>query len=593
MVDHRTHPFGNGLTSPGCLWNGFAAPLPCGVHLRLQLVTAVTVLIPSVGTEHVWPAVQEANSPRFEAAHVARTARFETLDDRRMLSISFVNTPSSLTVEAGAPLPVALNTTGGSGAVSFSYNITNNTASLSTTNETANTTSAGTPNVIQMSVSYAGTTGTSGTDPSFSGTMTFQLYGNDTAIAPAVAQFESLVSQGFYNSPQENFFRVIPGAIQGGDPTNTGTGGSGTTFNSYYDQNLRFTAGGMLAMANSGPNTNSSQFFVTTEAVRQYDFQYTIVGFLTSGNGAYNGTRGHPAGHRRGARRRHRGHQADHAGGHQFHQDLHRRQRRRGALERADQRQRLGDPHRYGHRRVRQHGDQFTDYRLSPTRRVGRGRAAFLREPFSGVAYATENTTSTYQIPAPTALGGSQGSTVYYAAVINSQYASDLRVNAVTSTGLVDITSVAGFTGTASMTVVVAYSATDIEDAAYYNEQVIPIDVSAPGFTLTGPSGATYSAGQNVTFQWTASPLAKSDSIDLAYAPNATAWSPNATWIGGPSTAANGAGSTRGTRPGWRELTTSAATSSMPRAIRRTTARSAPRSSSLRPTVSRCPPPAR
>ena len=112
-----------------------------------------------------------------------------------------------------------------------------------------------------------------------------------------------------------------------------------------------------------------------------------------------------------------------------------------------------------------------------------------------------------------------------------------------TSTGLVDITSVAGFTGTASMTVVVAYGATDIEDAAYYNEQVIPIDVSAPGFTLTGPSGATYSAGQNVTFQWTASPLAKSDSIDLAYAPNATAWSPNATWIGGPSTAANGRGS--------------------------------------------------
>ena len=80
----------------------------------------------------------------------------------------------------------------------------------------------------------------------------------------------------------------------------------------------------------------------------------------------------------------------------------------------------------------------------------------------------------------------------------------------------------------------------------FYNElYTTPIVIqSGDSFALSTPSPLTYIAGQNVTIQWTGSIIAgHSGSINLAYAPNATAWSPNATWIYNVATAANGAGS--------------------------------------------------
>ncbi len=75
------------------------------------------------------------------------------------------------------------------------------------------------------------------------------------------------------------FHRVIPEfMIQGGDPTGTGMGDPGYTFNDEFDPNLNFDVPGRLAMANSGPNTNGSQFFITEQAYDSLNQHYTIFG---------------------------------------------------------------------------------------------------------------------------------------------------------------------------------------------------------------------------------------------------------------------------------------------------------------------------
>jgi peptidyl-prolyl cis-trans isomerase B (cyclophilin B) len=116
------------------------------------------------------------------------------------------------------------------------------------------------------------------------GPIVIELFEDD---APkTVANFTKLAGDGFYDSVI--FHRVIPDfMIQGGDPTGTGSGGPGYTFeDEFNDQKI---VRGALAMANAGPNTNGSQFFiVTTEAASWLDGKHTVFGRVTDGMDVVN-----------------------------------------------------------------------------------------------------------------------------------------------------------------------------------------------------------------------------------------------------------------------------------------------------------------
>ena len=106
-----------------------------------------------------------------------------------------------------------------------------------------------------------------------------ELYRDD---APkTVDNFVKLANDGFYD--RVIFHRVIPDfMIQGGDPTGTGSGGPGYSFEDEFNEHK--VERGALAMANAGPNTNGSQFFiVTTEAAPWLDGKHTVFGRVTDG----------------------------------------------------------------------------------------------------------------------------------------------------------------------------------------------------------------------------------------------------------------------------------------------------------------------
>lgn len=105
-------------------------------------------------------------------------------------------------------------------------------------------------------------------------------------IAPkAVENFIGLAEKGYYDGTI--FHRVIKGfMIQGGDPTGTGRGGSslwGEPFEDEFKPNIVFDRSGILAMANAGPKTNGSQFFITTVPTPWLNGRHTIFGEVVEG----------------------------------------------------------------------------------------------------------------------------------------------------------------------------------------------------------------------------------------------------------------------------------------------------------------------
>ena len=117
------------------------------------------------------------------------------------------------------------------------------------------------------------------------GTIRIQLH--DDKAPKTVANFEKLSADGFYD--KLNFHRVIPDfMVQGGCPQGTGTGGPGYTFADEFHPDLKHDGPGVLSMANSGPGTNGSQFFITHIACPWLDNKHSVFGHVIEGQDVIN-----------------------------------------------------------------------------------------------------------------------------------------------------------------------------------------------------------------------------------------------------------------------------------------------------------------
>src|SRR5437868_9634667 len=112
------------------------------------------------------------------------------------------------------------------------------------------------------------------------GNFTIELF--EEQAPNTVANFTKLAEKDFYNGVI--FHRVIDGfMIQGGDPTGTGRGGPGYQFADEFHPQLKHTSEGILSMANAGPNTNGSQFFITLAPTPHLDQRHSVFGKVVEG----------------------------------------------------------------------------------------------------------------------------------------------------------------------------------------------------------------------------------------------------------------------------------------------------------------------
>ena len=120
------------------------------------------------------------------------------------------------------------------------------------------------------------------------GTIKAELYADK--VPKTVANFEKLAGQGFYNGLK--FHRVIADfMVQTGCPQGSGMGGPGYKFADEFHKDLRHSGPGILSMANSGPNTNGSQFFITHVPTPHLDGKHSVFGRVLLGQDVVNAIR--------------------------------------------------------------------------------------------------------------------------------------------------------------------------------------------------------------------------------------------------------------------------------------------------------------
>ena len=118
------------------------------------------------------------------------------------------------------------------------------------------------------------------------GTIRVELF--EDKVPKTVANFEKLVNDGFYNGLK--FHRVIPDfMVQTGCPQGTGTGGPGYQFEDEFHAELKHDGPGTLSMANSGPDTNGSQFYITHVATPWLDEKHSVFGRVLEGQDIVDG----------------------------------------------------------------------------------------------------------------------------------------------------------------------------------------------------------------------------------------------------------------------------------------------------------------
>jgi peptidyl-prolyl cis-trans isomerase B (cyclophilin B) len=106
-------------------------------------------------------------------------------------------------------------------------------------------------------------------------------------VTVTCANFLNLAKRGYYDGVA--FHRVIPNfMIQGGDPTGTGSGGPGYKFADEIDRSLKHDKAGIFSMANAGPNTNGSQFFITHLPTPHLDGKHAVFGEVITGQDVVN-----------------------------------------------------------------------------------------------------------------------------------------------------------------------------------------------------------------------------------------------------------------------------------------------------------------
>jgi len=120
------------------------------------------------------------------------------------------------------------------------------------------------------------------------GTIRLELY--DDKVPKTCANFEKLASDGFYDGLK--FHRVIDNfMVQTGCPLGTGTGDAGYKFDDEFHNDLKHDGPGVLSMANAGPNTNGSQFFITHVETAWLDGKHSVFGKVVEGLDVVNAVR--------------------------------------------------------------------------------------------------------------------------------------------------------------------------------------------------------------------------------------------------------------------------------------------------------------